>query len=67
MAEGFYAGAGLGLTQIEDEDQDGATVGAGIRWGTSETFAVRGEFEWYDTDLDTLWSVGVGFQYFFGK
>ena len=50
-----------------DEDQDGATVGAGIRWGTSETFAVRGEFDWYDTDLDTLWSVGVGFQFYFGK
>lgn len=66
---GFYSGEQEitfdGITF--DEDQDGATVGAGIRWGTSESFVVRGEFDWYDTDLDTLWSVGVGFHYYFGK
>ena len=66
---GFFSGEQevtvLGFTL--DEDEDGATVGAGIRWNTSDTFAVRGEFDWYDTDLDTLWSIGVGFQYYFGK
>lgn len=66
---GFYSGEQevtvFGATF--DEDEDGMTVGAGIRFKTNDSFAIRGEFEWYDTDLDTLWSVGVGFQYGFGK
>lgn len=66
---GFYSGEQEVTVQgfTLDQDEDGATVGAGIRFGTSEALAIRGEFEWYDTDLDTLWSVGIGFQYYFGK
>ena len=66
---GFYTGE-QEVTAFDitiDEDEDGATVGAGIRFNTSDAFAIRGEFEWYDTELDTLWSMGVSFQYYFGK
>jgi OOP family OmpA-OmpF porin len=65
---GFYSGEQEVTVQgfTLDDDEDGAIIGAGIRWDTSEAFAVRGDFEWYDTDLDTLWSIGVGFQYYFG-
>ena len=66
---GFYSGEQEVTVQgfTLDEDEDGAIVGAGVRWGSSEAFTIRGEFEWYDTDLDTLWSVGVGFHYYFGN
>lgn len=66
---GFYSGEQEITVQgfTLDEDEDGATVGAGLRFRTSEALAIRGEFDWYDTDLDTLWSVGIGFQYSFGK
>jgi len=51
-----------------DEDEDGMIVGVGVRWSVNDTFVVRGEFDRLtDTDLDALWSVGVGFQYYFGK
>jgi len=66
---GFFSGEQeitvQGLTF--DEDEDGLTVGVGLRFNTSDNFAIRGEFDWYDTDLDSLWSVGVGFQYGFGN
>ncbi len=50
-----------------DEDADGATVGVGVRFNTGNNFAIRGEFDWFNTELDTLWSVGVGFHFYFGQ
>ena len=50
-----------------DDDEDGLTVGGGLRFKMNDQFSLRGEFDWYDTDLDTLWSIGVGFQYGFGQ
>lgn len=50
-----------------DEDEDGFAAGAGVRFNTSDNFAIRGEFDWFDTELDEVWSIGVGFQYFFGN
>ena len=66
---GFYSGEQEVTVQgvTFDDDEDGAVVAAGVRFNTSDVFAIRGELEWYDTDLDTLWSAGIGFQYFFGK
>ncbi len=66
---GFYSGEQeitvQGITL--DDDEDGLTVGAGLRFDAGNNFVIRGDFDWFDTDLDTLWSVGVGFQYYFGK
>ena len=66
---GYYSGetevTAFGITL--DEDADGATAGAGVRFDMNNNFVIRGDLDWYDSDLDTLWSVGVGFQYSFGK
>lgn len=66
---GFYTGEQevtvLGSTL--DEDDDGFTMGAGVRFRTSDQFVIRGDFDWFDTDLETLWSIGIGFQYYFGS
>ena len=66
---GFYTGEQEVTVQgfTLDEDDDGFTVGAGMRFRTSDQFVVRGELDWFDTDLDSLWSVSVGFQYYFGN
>lgn len=66
---GYYTGeeevTAFGITL--DEDADGFTAGAGVRFDMANNFSIRGDFDWYDTDLDTLWSFGVGFQYSFGN
>ena len=66
---GFYTGEQEVTVQSQtlDDDNDGFTVGAGVRFHSSDRFAIRGEFDWFDTDLDSLWSIGVGFQYYFGN
>ena len=66
---GYYTGEEevtvFGITL--DEDADGFAAGAGVRFDMANNFSIRGDFDWYDTDLDTLWSIGVGFQYSFGN
>lgn len=66
---GFYSGeqevTAFGVTV--DDDDDGLTVGAGLRFRASDNFVIRGDFDWFDTDLDTLWSIGAGFQFYFGN
>ena len=66
---GYYDGeeevSAFGLTV--KEDADGLTAGFGVRYELQNNVAIRGDFDWYDSDLDTLWSVGVGFQVLFGK
>ncbi len=66
---GYYSGeeevSVLGFTL--DEDADGFTAGAGVRFTMDNNFTIRGDFDWYDTDLDTLWSIGIGFQFSFGN
>ena len=66
---GYYTGEQevtvFGITL--DEDADGFTAGAGIRFNMANNITIRGDFDWYDTDLDTLWSVGIGFQLSFGN
>ena len=66
---GFYSGEEEVTVQGSslDDDDDGMTVGAGVRFATSDNFVIRGDFDWYDTDLDTVWSVGVGIQFYFGQ
>lgn len=67
---GYYSGenevTAFGVTI--DQDSDGFTAGAGIRFDdVMNNFSFRGEFDWYDTDVDTLWSFGIGFAYLFGN
>jgi OOP family OmpA-OmpF porin len=66
---GYYSGEQevtvFGITV--DEDDDGFMAGAGIRFDMANNWTIRGDFDWFDTDLDTLWSIGVGVQYLFGK
>lgn len=50
-----------------DEDDDGLTAGFGVRLNMNENFSLRGDFDWFDTDIDTLWSIGAGFNYYFGN
>lgn len=66
---GFYTGEQEITVQgiTFDEDDDGLTVGAGIRLNMNDRFALRGDFDWFDTDIDTVWSLGVGFNYRFGN
>lgn len=65
---GLYTGesevSAFGLT--EDDDEDGLTIGAGVRFQTSDRLTLRADFDWFDTDLDSLWSIGVGFHVGFG-
>ncbi len=64
---GFYSGetevtvAGLSA----DEDDSGLTVGAGARFRLADSFMIRGDFDWYDVDIDSLWSLGIGATYNF--
>ena len=55
------------LDDTVDTGDSGLTVGAGVRLELARNFAIRGDLDWFDTDLDTLWSVGVGVQYRFGR
>jgi OOP family OmpA-OmpF porin len=66
---GYYDGEqeikAFGLTVTEDDD--GLTVGGGIRFKTAKNFALRADFDWFDTTVDTVWSIGVGIQFYFGQ
>lgn len=66
---GFYSGEEEVTIQgfSIDDDDSGMTVGAGVRFATSDNFVIRGDFDWFDTELDTVWSIGVGVQFYFGK
>lgn len=62
--DGEFEASSLGLSAADDES--GFTLGAGARFKLSENLAIRGDFDWYDTEADTLWSIGVGVQFNFG-
>lgn len=66
---GYYNGesevSALGITL--DDDEDGFTLGAGLRYDFGNNLKIRGDFDWYESDLDSLWSIGVGLQYYFGN
>ena len=66
---GYYNGeteaSAFGVTV--DEDESGLTLGAGLRFDLGNNFAIRGEFDWFDAELDTLWAVGVNLQYMIGR
>lgn len=59
---GYFDGeadvSALGLSV--DNDDSGLTLGAGVKANISDAFNLRIEFDWYDADLDDLWSLGVG-------
>lgn len=55
------------LDETADTDENGLTIGAGVRFELPRNFAVRGDLDWFDTDLDTHWSLGVSLQYRFGR
>lgn len=66
---GYYDGeeevTAFGITV--DDDADGLTAGIGMRYQLQNQFTIRGEFDWFDTDLDTVWSLGIGFHVLFGN
>ncbi|MEJ2172238.1 MAG: porin family protein [Woeseiaceae bacterium] len=49
-----------------DDDVDGFTAGLGFRHKLANNFAIRGEANWYESDFDNLWSVGIGVEFSFG-
>lgn len=67
---GYYSGEQeatvMGVTV--DDDSDGFIAGLGVRFGdaTNDT-SFRGEFVWYDTDFDQVWSINMTVQYLFGN
>lgn len=64
---GYYNGeqevSGVGSSFKEDED--GLAAGLGFRHEIMNNVAIRGEVDWFETDLDNLWSVGIGVQFLF--
>lgn len=62
----LFAGAGLWSGEIEfevpgasgSEDDDGFMVTGGIR-GRFDTISVQGSFDWFDSDSDSTWQIGV--------
>ncbi|MDJ0760201.1 MAG: outer membrane beta-barrel protein [Woeseiaceae bacterium] len=49
------------------EDSDGATFGLGARAQVTESFTVRVDYDWFDTDIDTVQSFGLSLQFGFGN
>ena len=50
-----------------NNDEDGFAAGLGFRHELMNNLAIRGEVDWYEPDLDNLWSVGIGLQFSFGN
>lgn len=59
---GYFDGeadvSALGLSV--DDDDSGLALGAGVKANISDAFNIRIEFDYYDSDLDDLWTLGVG-------
>ena len=55
-----------GAISLED-DVDGFAAGLGFRHKLTNNLAIRGEVDWFESDLDNLWSVGIGAQFSFGN
>lgn len=63
-----YYDADTEVRAFGDSDRDsesGLTLGAGARFDFNENLGVRGDFDWFDTEADTVWAVGVTLQYSF--
>jgi len=48
------------------QGENNVSLGGGVGFKLADNFTIRGDLDWYDTNLDTLWSIGVGLQYDFG-
>jgi Outer membrane protein beta-barrel domain len=46
--------------------EDGVAVGAGATLKISKNFDVRGDFDWFNADVGSLWSINLGVEYLFG-
>jgi hypothetical protein len=44
----------------------GLAAGGGMVIEISERIGVRGDFDWFDMDVGDLWSINLGFEYYFG-
>ena len=64
---GYYDGEAeasvLGVSV--DDDESGLVLGVGARYNFGNNVAVRGDFDWFDTEADRIWSVGIGIEYTF--
>lgn len=43
-------------------DDTGLRVGVGLRFAMSNAYCVEGAAHWYDSDIDSLWTVGIALQ-----
>ena len=50
-----------------NDDVDGVAAGLGFRQKMRNNLAIRGEVDWFESDLDNFWSVGIGLQFSFGN
>lgn len=67
---GEVEGSTLGLSL--DNDEDGFAAGVGFRHQlqydmTPVQIAIRGDVDWIESELDNLWSVGIGLELSFGN
>lgn len=64
---GLYSGdtdvTVAGLT-VSDSDS-GLMLGGGLSYRVNPHWMIRGDFDWYDVDFDTMWSFGGGVTYNF--
>ncbi len=64
---GYYSGdlevSALGVTG--DDSDTGVTAGAGVMFNLIPTLSFRGDIDWYDTELDSLWSANIGVTFSF--
>ena len=64
---GYYSGdvevTALGLSG--DDSESGVTLGAGAEFNLVDNFSLRSDIDWYDADLDALWSFNVGIKFSF--
>ena len=55
-----------GGVSVASGREDGVTLGAGATIKISNNFDVRGDFDWFDADSGSMWSLNIGVEYLFG-
>jgi len=66
---GYYNGEveSTGPRGSFENDEDGFAAGLGFRHEILRNIAIRGEVDWLESELDNVWSAGVGVEFSFGN